>query len=364
MSFVCNFNQCSGCGLCVDICQHNAIRISDDLSVYNAVIQEDKCVSCNACRQACPNNHSAAFSFPTSWYQGWTEHDEIRKKASSGGFATAIAESFIKSGGIVCSCIFDNGKFVFDFAESCEDLSKFTGSKYVKSNPQGIYKRIKRKLRENHKVLFIGLPCQVAAVKRFIGDNLGEKLYTIDLICHGTPSPRLLDLFLNQYNLSLNNLSDISFRRKFKFQLEGDNKSIVTTGVSDRYSTAFLNGLTYTENCYNCPYAQGKRISDLTIGDSWGSELADFEIISGISLALCMTDKGNYLLKTASLHLEAVDLDKAIAHNHQLESPMKMPKKRKIFFDEIGKGKTFNSVVYKCLPVPCIRQDIKSLLIK
>ena len=45
---------------------------------------------------------------------------------------------------------------------------------------------------------------------------------------------------------------------------------------------AFLSSLTYTENCYSCKYAQKKRISDITIGDAWGSDLADEEIKNGI----------------------------------------------------------------------------------
>ncbi|MCD8380512.1 MAG: Coenzyme F420 hydrogenase/dehydrogenase, beta subunit C-terminal domain, partial [Lachnospiraceae bacterium] len=364
MLTVCDLNMCSGCGLCAEICPKNAINIVDDLDVYNAVIHENKCISCNSCHKVCPNNNPIRCVFPSSWYQGWAVDDKIRQNSSSGGFATAISYSFVKNGGIVCSCVFSGGKFCFDFAYTCDELGKFTGSKYVKSDPQSVYKEIKDKIRDNYRVLFIGLPCQVASIKRYVGDKLGEQLYTIDLICHGTPSPKLLELFLKQYGLSLDKLNNISFRHKFKFQVDGDCKSIVTDGVSDRYSTAFLNGLTYTENCYNCIYAQGKRVSDLTIGDSWGSEINDYEIKAGISLVLCMSEKGSDLLKNSSLHLEAVDLNNAIFHNHQLESPVKKPDKREVFFGGIKKGYRFNNMVYKSFPKQCLRQDIKGILIK
>ena len=46
-----------------------------------------------------------------------------------------------------------------------EELNDFAGSKYVKSNPIGIYAKVIEKLKHSEKVLFIGLPCQVAAVK-------------------------------------------------------------------------------------------------------------------------------------------------------------------------------------------------------
>ena len=51
---------------------------------------------------------------PTKWYQGWTNDEQDRLKASSGGFATAIAKSFIKNKGIVYSCVFKNGEFIFE----------------------------------------------------------------------------------------------------------------------------------------------------------------------------------------------------------------------------------------------------------
>lgn len=363
MTTVCELNKCAGCMACVDVCPKEAIQIKDTLSAYNAVIDEKKCIGCNACHKICQANHPAKAEVPVSWFQGWIEDLEMRKKCSSGGAATAISEGFIENGGIVCGCTFNEGKFIFDFAENKDELKKFIGSKYVKSNPMGIYKEIRDRLKRGEKVLFIGLPCQVAALRNFIGTNFAEKLYTIDLICHGTPSPRLLDVFLKQYGLTLSNLKDIKFRVKAKFQVYGDYKGIITNGVSDRYSIAFLNALIYTENCYKCPYAKKERVSDVTLGDSWGSEIAIGEQRKGISLILRQTEKGNELLKNANLHLESVDIDNAIEHNHQLKYPSIKPSGRNRFFAGL-KDRKFNTLVFRKLPKQCLRQDVKQILIK
>lgn len=133
-------------------------------------------------------------------------------RSSSGGVAAAIERAFIKNGGIVCSCTFNFGKFEFDFAESEDEVSKFTGSKYVKSNPEGIYKKILEKLKLGRKVLFVGLPCQVTAVRHYTRNH--QNLYTIDLICHGTPSPQILDSFLSDYGIRLTEIQSIRFRKK------------------------------------------------------------------------------------------------------------------------------------------------------
>ena len=364
MTTVCELNKCAGCMACVDICPKEAIKIKDSLSAYNAEIDETKCVGCNACHKVCQANYPAKAVSPIKWYQGWIDNPEIRKECSSGGAATAISRGFIDNGGVVCGCTFKDGKFIFEFAETKDELKKFIGSKYVKSNPIGIYKEIKDRLKREEKVLFIGLPCQVAALRNYIGVDLSEKLYTIDLICHGTPSPKLLDIFLQQYDLSLSKLKDIKFRAKAKYQIYGDYKGIVTKGVSDRYSIAFLNGLTYTENCYSCPYAKKERVSDLTLGDSWGSELSIDEQRKGISLILCHTKKGKKLLDQSQLVLKTVNLEQAIAHNAQLSHPSTKSSKRVKIYREIEKKRKFDSIIFRILPIPCIQQSIKKYLIK
>lgn len=364
MKTVCEKNKCAGCMACVDICPKGAIKIKDELSAYNAIIQENKCISCNACHNICQNNYPVNVMGPKQWYQGWAKKIELREKSSSGGFAIAISEAFIDMGGKVCSCVFKNGKFTFEFAERKDELKKYVGSKYVKSNPECIYREVKNKLKDGEKILFIGLPCQVAAMKKFIGERGIEKnLYTIDLICHGTPSPELLELFLKQYQCTLAGLEDLQFRVKTRFMINTNHKGIITDGVSDKYSIAFLNSLIYTENCYSCLYARKERVSDLTLGDSWGSELETEEKKKGISLALSQTEKGDKLLNMSELHLEPVNINKAIASNHQLEYPSVMPEGRKQFFKKIG-TKKFNSLVFYQLPKQCLRQDIKEFLIK
>lgn len=363
MAFVCEENMCCGCMACVSVCKKNAIKIVDSLDAYNAIINEECCINCNACKKICQSNHKPIGNKPTSWYQGWANSMEIRKTSSSGGLAASLSKQFVKSGGYVCSCSFKDGKFGFDFASSIEQCDLFTGSKYVKSNPDGIYEKIKKLLSSGEKVLFIGLPCQVAAVKNYCRMN-DKNLYLIDLICHGTPSPQILEHFLLQSNYSLRGMKNIYFRRKANFKIECDYKSIVPERVLDMYMYAFLQGVDYTENCYHCDYAQLERVSDLTIGDSWGTDLSLDEQRNGISLILCQTDKGAELLDNAILHLEAVDLNKATEANTQLRHPTIAPKEREKFFKEFKLDNNFNRAISKCYPRLYYKQKLKLFLIK
>ena len=359
MRTVCDINKCAGCMACVDICSQNAINIEDDLLAYNAVIDSKKCIDCGACRSICPNNTAVPNYASQKWYQGWSKDEKVRSEGSSGGVASAIATAFVQNGGYVCSCTFKDGTFKFEIVNNINDINKFKGSKYVKSNPRGIYKRILVLLKNNEKVLFIGLPCQVAAVKNFVS-KYDKMLYTIELICHGTPSPKVLEIYLKQHGFELNALKEISFRYKKQFRLE----PIIKSGMQDSYLMAFLEGIDFTENCYSCQYAKIERVADVALGDSWGSNLSKDEVKKGISLLLSQTQKGDYLIEQANLQLEDVDVENAIKHNGQLISPSISHKNRIKLIDYLKYGENFDRLVIRLLPKRFIIQCIKFMLTK
>ena len=187
-----------------------------------------------------------------------------------------------------------------------------------------------------------------------------ENLYTVDLICHGSPSPRILERFLNENRIDIAAIKDLKFRNKTAFGLESGYKRISFDNQQDLYTFAFLTSLDYTENCYSCRYASLERVSDITLGDSWGSELSDMEQKKGISLILCQSPKGVELVRAAGFEIRDVDLEKAVAANHQLRHPSEMPEKRDLFFENIDKG--FYRAIAKCYPKMYYKRRLKSVL--
>lgn len=361
MLTICEERMCAGCMACMDACPAGAVEVRPGIEFYHPVIDQDKCIDCGRCVEVCQQLHPAEFREPVAWYQGWAKDSIERGASSSGGFASAIARAFAASGGTVCACAFSGGRFGFEAVDDPGEIDKFRGSKYVKSDPSGACGAVRNLLRSGCRVLFIGLPCQVSAMRNFVGKKLEERLYTIDLICHGTPSPQLLELFLREQGYKLGELDDIAFRCKAKFQLHDGTATLGEPGIVDRYLIAFLEGLDYTENCYSCSYARKERVSDLTLGDSWGTELED-EADRGVSLALCQTAKGEELLRTAGLILLPVDEDRATANNIQLNRPMECPAERSRFLDDIASGVPFGRAVKRALPGRCCRQDLKWVL--
>lgn len=361
MNLVCQQDMCTGCGACVQICQHKAISIQDTFRSLNAYIDPERCVGCGLCEKTCQQNTSSVLLQPKNWYQGWSNVPEIRENSSSGGAASAIIRAFIRNNGEVCSCAFNKGRFEFRFAKNEQDANAFAGSKYVKSNTSMVYSEVRDKLRQGKKVLFVGLPCQVAGLLKFVSKKEQEKLYTIDLICHGTPSSKILERYLKDRNINISELSDIKFRVKSKINLLPDYKPVGYPGVIDRYSFSFLKQAIYTENCYHCKFASSKRVSDITLGDSWGSDL-EKELKNGISLILCQSSKGEELIAQSDLTLLPVDIENAVSHNSQLREAAKKNDLREKFLSLLEKGIKYDRAVFLCYPSIMIRQDIRSIV--
>ena len=359
METVCNQNMCAGCMACLDICPKKAINIVDSVIANNAVIDTNRCVHCGLCYSVCPNKKPVEKYNPIEWYEGWTT-SPMRKFASSGGMASALIRLFIEHGGYVAACMFQNGKFGFQLTNDLSEASQFAGSKYVKSNPAGIYEQINSKLKAGNRVLFIGLPCQVAALKNFVKTQ--DLLYTVDLICHGSPSPKILEAFLREKGMDITCVESIQFRQKASFGLRVGDRTLGLADVMDWYTYAFLTALDYTENCYSCTYANLGRVADITLGDSWGSTLDESEQKKGVSLILCQTEKGRELLHNAELTLQPVDLEKAVAANAQLKSPSQMPKNRKKFLDNIQYG--FDKAMAKSDPKVYYKKKLKAMLVR
>lgn len=192
-----NQDFCTGCMACADKCKKGAIEFyrSYDGFLYPK-INPDKCNNCGLCQKTCPANtrldgqQKAPMELTPKVY--FVQADDYeRKKSSSGGFCSILAKSFIDAGNYVVGCAFDKGNAVHIIATNESELDKLRGSKYIQSSLSGCYLKVQFLLKQEQKVLFIGLPCQVAALKSFLGKAYAN-LVTVDLICHGVCSDDLL----------------------------------------------------------------------------------------------------------------------------------------------------------------------------
>ena len=299
--------NCTACLACVATCSKKALyKVLDDDGHYIIKCNQDSCIQCGLCEKVCPiiNGRDCGCDEPhsTKVYKGWSLDNEYRKRGTSGGTFGIIARNFILSGGVVIGATLQNNICKHIVVDSIENISLLQGSKYLYSSMEGIYNEIKRLLRNKKKVLFSGLPCQVAGIiSYFINNPLKENLYTIDLVCGGIPSLLLQKRFLERHP----NSTIKYFRKKHHYILGYKQNGLTKEDTKHNILiSGFLSGLTNRYSCYDCKFAHAHRISDITLGDYWQK---DKENSKGVSLILVHSNRTDKLLALKELYLEAVE---------------------------------------------------------
>lgn len=331
MTEVCDKKICTGCSACFNICPKSAISmVEDDFGFVYPKIDLEVCFDCGICSQICPANNSLDFLTPQKVYAAINKNQFDYHTATSGGIATLFARDFIKKGGSVYGVAFSKHDINFEHIRiECDaDIEKIKGSKYVQSDTSNVFVKIRQDLENDLYVLYIGTPCQVAGLKNYLKKDY-SKLLTCDLVCHGTPSQKMLKEHLENF-ICLQDVKKISFRDKQGFYLTVYGKEDVIyrkRNFNDVFYLGFLKSLFYRESCYNCKYAQHKRFSDITLGDFWGFDTQKGEFpattSNGLSLVLINTEKGNTFfedIKDDLIYLERT-LSEAVAGNRQLRHP-------------------------------------------
>lgn len=356
---ICEEKKCTGCYACYNICPRNAINMTED--IYGNIfpkIDEKKCIKCNLCKKVCPQLKKNNAEIPQKIYAMYSKNKEIRKEAASGGIATTLYKHILNQKGVGYGVnnYFLNEKITFSRIETEEDIKKVIGSKYVHAYIEDTFKKIKKDLNDDKRVVFIGTPCQVAGLKSYLNNINSEKLITVDIICHGVPSQKLLKEDFSYNGVGVEKIKKIKFRtiNGFELVLFGKkNEKILSKKYSDDYYFInFLRGNIYRECCYNCKYATKARVSDITIGDFWGlnknSKIYDDES-KGISLVMINTQKGKDIINEIKEYtdFEERDIEEALNGNKQLRKPSIMTKQFLIYrkkYPLIGFEKTMKKM--------------------
>ncbi|MGW8184830.1 MAG: polysaccharide pyruvyl transferase family protein [Candidatus Moraniibacteriota bacterium] len=347
-------NKCSGCSACYSICPSDAISMTrDEEGFLYPIIDEKKCTNCGLCRKVCPvlnkyikKNQSSS----PKCFAGWNKNELIRKNSSSGGLFSVIAEYVFSKSGFVCGAGFDEDNKLRHIVISDEkDLPKLRGSKYMQSEIGNILLEVKDLLDKDKIVLFVGTPCQVAGLNSFLQKNY-EKLITVDVVCHGTPSPKVFNEYVKDIeNSTKKNINKIEFRNKitgwktFSFVLSDKECNVIHKEVihQDVFGKGFLNNLYLKPLCTSCPFATIPRQSDITLGDFWAiwEHKKELDDDNGTSLILINSTKGESILNEIKNKIIIEEAPLRVAHrgNLVLSMPCDKHPNREEFFEEFSK---------------------------
>lgn len=315
-------SQCCGCTACMTICPRQCITMQEDVKegFLYPVVDLSLCIDCGACQKVCPVLHQGKDRKPLLVYAAKNMNEQVRLASSSGGIFTLLAERVIDEGGVVFGARFNTEwEVVHDYTETKDGLAAFRGSKYVQSCLGNSFQKVRSFLRQGRKVLFSGTPCQIAGLKNYLLRPY-QNLLTVDVVCHGVPSPKAWRKYLNEsvrtaYNIKRRNLSllwtdkitDVNFRskekgwKKYHVKIEYRNgKKDVTPFYDNIYMKMFLSNLSLRPSCYACPSKLHHVQSDITLADFWGVDRIHPEIDDdkGCGLILVHNDYALALLKS------------------------------------------------------------------
>ncbi len=354
--------QCTGCKMCADICPQGAIYFETDEQGFWYPKVSNDCVKCGLCLKKCPslNAHITNEEQPRV-FSAWSRDYETRITSTSGGIFWEFASKFIDEGGVVVGCRYcsDWKSAEHIIARNRKELYEIKGSKYFQSDTTGIYKQVKVYLSKGVNVLFCGTPCQIAAIKSYIGGE-HKNLYCMDFICRSINSPKAFKAYIDELEKEYSaKVIEVHLKNKQKgwqslaSQVKFSNgKECIRDKNEDWWVKGFINNDLYTrESCYHCQYKVLPRInSDITIGDFWGIKHQQPEdLFNGISVIIVNTQKGECLFDKCKDKIEFAvhNLDEVIPENPALlKNPVKTNKQNKFF--QLLQKHEFSYCVKKC----------------
>ncbi len=347
--------NCSSCGACANICARGAITMQLDAEgFYRPVIDTTKCVQCGACEKVCPwttevANPNVASLVPRT-IAAYAKDESVRMESSSGGIFTVLAEKILDDGGVVVGVAqMEPTRFGHVVIDNKVVLAKLRGSKYVQADVGLVYREVRNLLKAGRKVLFSGTPCQVAGLYAVLGNAVSADLFTVDIVCHGTPSVKVFEKYVREMEKTDDSVLDgINFRDKSEgwsgyalLHRFRSGKSVSVHHGRSKYMRLFLSRICQNTSCDDCHYRKLPRIADISLGDYWGisNHHPEMDDNKGTSVVLLNTAHGRELFDSVAGKVTQCDskIEYAIAGNPCIVRSSTQHPKRVEFFSNLDK---------------------------
>lgn len=367
--------NCSGCSACESICPTGCIAMKSDNDGFRyPYVDKSRCINCGLCEKTCPFVHPWEPINCSNVFAMRSKQHEDLEKSSSGAIFFKLANDCFSRNGYVVGAIYDNNWNVcHHISRNIEDLTLFQGSKYVQSEIRQLFPQIKDILSLGNQVLFSGTPCQVAGLKHYLRKEYNN-LLTVEVICHGTPSPKAWQSYLRDIDIKPTNVNmrDRSLEPGYSISIAGNQrngrpKMILEHSSSNIYLRGFLANLYLRPSCFACKAKNLRSRADITLGDFWTIRKFSKQWTIIPELVLANSPKGlDAINRLNGCDQETIEVGNISEIGNYLIVSAKYTKKNNEFFSDID-SENFSPLVQRLLKKPfleLIKNKIYYLLAK
>ncbi|MBR3841130.1 MAG: Coenzyme F420 hydrogenase/dehydrogenase, beta subunit C-terminal domain [Erysipelotrichales bacterium] len=341
-------NLCKSCGACYKICPQKAINMHESKYGFAVPeIDESKCINCKLCDTVCKNTTiKNDFKLQES-YLVRTFDNNVLSQSRSGGCFMELAKYMIgKYQATVFGATLKNSEPKYIQINQLEDLVNIAGSKYVWCNHYDTFDAVVNLLKMDQYVLFSGLPCQVAGLKACLKLKCidCEKLYTVDIVCHGCPSTKVYKDYIEMMEgIYKGKITNFNFRDKNEFGWKSHIESFSIGNkkyFSDVYTRIFYSHYALNNSCFYCDYKDVDRVGDFSLADGWGIEKTNLPLNDdkGASLVLVNNTKAGNLFNELKNNLEVFRVELKDYMQPALKKPVDKPVQYEQFWNDYDKG--------------------------
>lgn len=316
------------------------------------------CVQCGICEQVCPIlNVEDRGENVLQTIIGYHRKMDTRLASSSGGIFSLIAEAVLRQGGKVYGVSFDENFEAHHIGiDNISNLQSLQGSKYMQSRIEQTYQQVRSDLHTGRLVLFSGVACQIAGLKHYLKQDYSN-LITVDVLCHGVPSPLVWKKYLEwQSSKYQDDVKKVFFRKKnqgwkrFEVELHFSRGEIYHQPFyQDPFMRLFLSNICLRPSCHQCCFKALERQSDITLGDCWGIQdyLPQMDDDQGTSVILIHTECGHKIISQLfdQMYYQRAETDRALPPTADSRKSVAQHPKRKLFFNKLAKSKDMDRIV-------------------
>ncbi len=357
----------------------------DEEGFLYPVLDTKKCVECGLCELTCPmssdKRRENVWGGQKAFLMTGNKKDNYYLSATA-GVCTVLARMVVSLGGVVYGVQLNENEWKAKHicVKDNEGVEQIRNSKYLQSDTNDTFAKVKSELSKGVYVLYVGTPCQISGLKSFLRKEY-ENLLTVDLICHGVYSYKLIREEVKYWeNYFQGKIKNFRFRSKriyphpkggivnFDVIRAKKQKHIeILAPYSPTYRCYAYSGDGLNHNlrysCYTCSFRDRQRYGDFTVGDPWKVKLEDVSINTtensrnGISLVICNTPKAISLLSELKqdFSIEEIPIEKAFKQEALIKCDREIPFSRNTIYSQLGE-KTYEEIVDEALSI-----DIKAL---